>query len=191
MPGQRLSGRRWRGPVTRVLLLCAVGPLLGVLAGLVWHWVWTPPTGAAWQGEFYLDPQGVPAEVAGTGWFTVIGLVVGIAFGTLAALRSRDRELWTLFGVVLGSLLLAWVMMVVGNLVGPPDPHEVARSTGDWEPIVADLRLAGVQSLWLPYGSSALLTPAVGALLGLTGIFVGGAGRPRGPGARQRAGSVG
>lgn len=177
MSDQRL---RAAGPfLVRVLLLTAAGCVVGAVAGLVWHWVWTPPTGAAWQGEFHLDPVGVRREVSATGWFTVIGLFTGVGFGTVAAYFSHRREVATLLGVLLGSLLLAWAMLVVGHLTGPPDPHVVARTTGDWEPIISDLRLAGVDDVWWPQGSSALLAPAVGALIGLVGIFLGGAGRRR------------
>lgn len=176
VPSRPDAGRA-RGFLLRVLVLLLAGLVTGAAAGLVWQWVWTPPTGAAWQGEFYLDPTGVRREVTATGWFTVIGLLVGIAVGSVAAYLSPTRELATLVGVLLGSLLLAWTMLVVGHLTGPPDPHEVARTAGDWEAIVSDLRLAGVENVWRPYGSSALLAPAVGALIGLVGIFLGGAGR--------------
>lgn len=130
--------------------------------------------------------MGVTREVSATGWFTVIGLLTGVGFGTVAAYLAREEEVATLLGVLAGSLVLAWAMLVVGHTVGPPDPHVLARTTGDWEPIVADLRLAGVDDVWRPYGSSALLAPVVGALIGLIGIFLGGAGRPR-----KGAGSVG
>lgn len=170
-----------RGSASRVLLLLTAGVVVGVLAGLVWQWVWTPPTGAAWEGEFYLDPGGVAREVSATGWFTVIGLLAGIAFGTAAAYSCSTHEVATLLGVFVGSLFLAWAMLVTGHVVGPPDPHVVARTAGDWEPIVSDLGLSGVDSVGRPYGSSALLAPAVGALIGLIGIFLGGAGRRRRP----------
>lgn len=177
MSDQRL---RAAGPVLAgVLLLAVAGVVVGAVAGLAWQWVWTPPTGAAWQGEFHLDPVGVRREVSATGWFTVIGLLAGVGFGTVVAYVSRGREVATLVGVLLGSLLLAWTMLVVGHLTGPPDPHVVARTADDWEPIISDLRLAGVDDVWWPFGSSALLVPAVGALIGLVGIFLGGAGRHR------------
>lgn len=168
-----------RTVLLRITVLLVVGVVVGCLAGLVWQWVWTPPTGAAWEGEFYLDPVGVTREVSGTGWYTVVGLLAGITFGTVAAYRSSDHEVATLVGVLLGGLLLAWTMLVVGHVVGPPDPHVVASTAGDWEPIVSDLRLAGVDDVFVPFGSSALLVPGVGALLGLMGIFFGGAGRRR------------
>lgn len=177
--GPRASSAR--AVLTRVGVLLLAGALLGALCGVVWQWVWTPPTGAAWQQKWYLDPAGVTAEVGATGWFTVIGVVGGVVYGTVAGKACRGRELATLAGVVLGGLLAAWVMYAVGHALGPADPHELARTAGDWEKIPGDLRLAGA-GLPLPlsevrFGSSALLAPAVGALLGLVGILFGDAPR--------------
>ena len=170
-----------RAVLVRVGVLLLAGVLLGAVCGVVWQWVWTPPTGAAWQHKWYLDPAGVTAEVGATGWFTVVGVVGGVVYGTVAGKACRGRELATLAGVVLGSLLAAWVMYAVGHALGPADPHELARSADDWEKIPGDLRLAGA-GLPLPltelrFGSSVLLAPLVGALLGLVGILFGDAPR--------------
>ncbi|MBE7323211.1 hypothetical protein IEQ44_00915 [Nocardioides sp. Y6] len=157
--------------------LVVAGALTGVVTGWLWELVWTPPTGAAWEGEWYLDRDGLLQDASATGWYTVVGLVAGIALGAVAARWVRGAPLVVLAGVVLGSLVHAWVMYQVGHLLGPDDPHAIARTAGDWEPIISDLRLAGVERQWWPFASTATLAPAVGALISLIGIFLGGPGR--------------
>ncbi|MFC6694367.1 hypothetical protein [Nocardioides daphniae] len=144
----------------------------------MWELVWTPPTGAAWKGEFFLDRAGLVNDVDATGWFTVVGLVGGVVFGGLAARFVRSAPLLVLVGILLGAFVMAWVMYVVGHVLGPPDPDVVARTTGDWEPIISDLRLAGVEHTWWPFGSTATLAPAVGAMISVVGIYFGGVRRP-------------
>src|SRR5690606_2669209 len=144
------------------------------LTGWLWELAWTPPTGAAWKGEWFLDRQGLLDDVSATGWYTVVGLSAGILLGAVAARYVRAAPLVVLAGVVLGALAHAWVMYQVGHLLGPDDPHVVARTAGDWEPIISDLRLAGVERQWWPFSSTATLAPAVGALVSLVGIFLGG-----------------
>lgn len=164
----------WRRHLMVLTALVLAGAASAVLTGWLWEWLWTPPTGAAWAGKWYLDRQGQLDDVSATGWFTVVGLVAGILLGAVAARFVRAAPLVVLAGVVLGALVHAWVMYQVGHLLGPEDPHAIARTAGDWEPIVSDLRLAGVDHWWWPFASTAALAPAVGALISLVGIFLGG-----------------
>lgn len=159
--------------------LVGVGGLTGVLTGWLWQWLWTPPTGAAWKGEWLLDREGLASDVDALGWYTVIGLVAGILLGAVAARWVRAAPVVVLAGVVLGALAHAWVMYQVGHALGPEDPHALAVSAGDWEPIVSDLRLAGVERDWWPFASTATLAPVTGALVSLVGIFLAGPRRRR------------
>ncbi|WP_110238663.1 hypothetical protein [Nocardioides gilvus] len=163
------------------LLVAVAGAFVGALLGVVWEWAWTPPTGAAWKGEWLLDPEGVMQDVSSTGWFTLIGLVGGIAYGSLAARWGLRRPLATLVGVTLGSFAIAYVMYHVGHALGPPDPRPLAMEAEDWEPIVSDLRLAGVEHPMRPFSleTGAVVAPGIGALIGLIGLFLGGSGVPR------------
>lgn len=181
VPAVDAAGRRdgWGSRLAVVAALGLAGAASGVVTGWLWEWLWTPPTGAAWKGEWFLDRQGLLDDVSATGWFTVVGLVAGIGLGAAAARFVRAAPLLVLGGVLLGAFLHAWVMYQVGHLLGPEDPHVVARTAGDWEPIVSDLRLAGVERTWWPFASTATLAPAVGALISLVGIFLGGPRRHR------------
>src|SRR5690606_8913030 len=171
----------WGVAVRHVLVVTVAGALVGALLGVVWQWVWTPPTGAAWKGEWFLDPEGVGQDVSSTGWFTLIGLVGGIAYGSLAARLGLRRPLLTLVGVALGSFAASYVMYHVGHALGPADPRVVALTAGDWEPIVSDLRLAGVDHPMRPFSfeGGAVVAPGIGALIGLIGLFLGGSGGRR------------
>lgn len=164
-----------------VLVVVVAGAVVGCLLGVLWEWVWSPPSGAAWKGEWFLDPDGVKQDVTATGWFTLIGLVGGILYGSLAARFGLRRPLATLVGVTLGSFATAYAMYQVGHALGPPDPRVVALTAGDWEPIVSDLRLAGVDHPMRPFSfaNGAVVAPGVGALIGLIGLFLGGSGKSR------------
>lgn len=168
-------------------LLLALAAGWGAVLGVLWEWAWTPPTGAAWEGQWYLDPDGLRAEPSATGWFTLIGLAGGVVYGLVSARLGRGRELATLVVVVVGSVVAAWVMFHVGHLLGPPDPHEAARTAGDLEPIPGDLRLAGAgQRPWpLWFESSAFNALPAGALVGLVGVFLGSGAGGGPPGAER------
>lgn len=176
-----------------ILLVLVLGAGWGAVLGVLWEWAWTPPTGAAWQGEWYLDPDGLRSEVSATGWFTVIGLLGGVVYGLVGAWLGRGRELAALALVVLGSLLAGWVMFHVGHLLGPPDPHELARTTGDLEPIPGDLSLAGAGDapwpLW--FESSAFNALPAGALVGVVAMFLGQRASRPGGGRGAAAGGAG
>jgi hypothetical protein len=64
--------------------------------------------------------------------------------------------------VVVGSVLGAWLMLVVGTALGPPDPEALARTAADGTRLPMQLSVSG---------HSPLVALPVGALLGLMLVF--------------------
>ncbi len=144
-----------------VLLLFAVG---GAVAGVVWEWVWTPPVGMVADGRWLLDADGLRDDVSGTALYIVVAAVAGLLLGVLAGLLPHPAELVTLAGVVVGSALAAWVMLEVGQALGPVDPRDLAADAGEGALLPGRLTVSG----WSPY-----VAFTTGALVGLLVVLVG------------------
>lgn len=170
-----------RARVIRVLVLLLAGAALGGVLAVLWEMLWEPPSGIVFEQTWYLDEIGLTQDISGFGWFVVLGLVGGLAYGAVAAKLGSGYELLTLVGVVAGSALAVWVMLQVGHWLGPPDPRLLAPTTVDLTALPGDLRLtptpADERLLGLP--NSAYLALPGAALIGLVSVFLGQSSRPR------------
>ncbi|MFI2707368.1 hypothetical protein ACH5WX_07470, partial [Nocardioides sp. CER28] len=117
----------WAGAIVVAFLLA------GVVGGLVWHSLVDIPRGVVVGHRWYPDPwdTGEQASFAATGWYVVAAAVAGVVIGLLAAWFSRAPEVVTLAAVVIGSLLAAWLMLVVGLHGAPADPQTAAAHAAD------------------------------------------------------------
>jgi hypothetical protein len=123
--------------VAVVLVTFAVA---GALGALLWHWWWAPaPTGFVFKEKpYFVDPD---VAFRSTGTYVVVSAAIGFLLGlVLTYLRDRD-EVVTLISLVVGGLLAAAVMAVVGHLLGPDSATEAARHAADGDPVTADLRV--------------------------------------------------
>ena len=120
--------------------------VLGLVGGVLW-WLLTEPAlfevgeqGALGMGEVELADR-----FSATGWFTVLAVVFGVlSGGALTWWRSRDPILTAVL-LVVGSFLGTVVMAVVGRLLGPADPEEVAATVAPGTLVPAALEVgAGV-----------------------------------------------
>lgn len=154
-----------RRVVVQLGLAIAVLLVVGVLAGLVWQWIWTPTPGIVQDHQWYpTDAIALQHEFSGTGWYVVVGLLAGAVAGVVAALVSDRLPLVTLAVVVVGSVLGAWVMLQVGSALSPPDPQTLAKTADDGTLLPGELSVSG-HSPWVAY--------PFGALVGLAVVYVG------------------
>ena len=174
---------RRRAELLRAAVVVLAGLALGALGGVVWELLWTPPTGAAWQGRWIPDPDGAAHVVDATALFLFVGLGYGLVYGSVAALTARGHELVTLGAVLVGSLLAARVTLWVGRALGPTDADSTAAGMDDLEPLRGSLELPAGSAPWWPeaFGSSALLAPAIAALGCLVVVWLAGARRRTAP----------
>jgi hypothetical protein len=122
--------------------------VVGVICGFLWESLWTPAQGAVVKHVWYPVSwdRAMPAQFDGTAWFVLIGLAAGAVLGVLCAWLLDRAELMTLAGVVVGGLLAAYLMRVVGLHRSPADPQRIAKTAADGTKLPSQLTLA---SWWL------------------------------------------
>ncbi len=164
-PAEAGAGREAVLPMVRqALIIIVLMAVAGVVAGLVWEWLWTPPTGVVMDHRWLQDESGLRGDFSGTGTYVAVAAVVGLLVGAGIAVVFDRAELVTLFAVVVGSVLAAWVMYQVGLAVGPPDPGPLAATAEELTRLPGKLRVSG-KSPFVAFPS--------GALVGLVVVFFG------------------
>ena len=153
-------GRR----VVRLLAVLVAFAVSGVLAGIVWHALWTPPSGVYYQDEWVIDAAGAPRDVGGTALYVVVGLVGGLVVGFAVTLSSRRDEMLVLGAVAVGSGIAAALMALTGHALGPPDPRPLAAGQEDFTAADADLRVEG-KSPYVAFPAGALSAATAAFLL--------------------------
>jgi len=156
--------------VWQSVVVVGVFAVVGVLAGAVWEWLWTPALGVAVQHTWQPTLDSARAEFSSTAWYVVVASVAGLVTGAVVGLACRRWEVLTLAAVLVGSVLAAWVMLEVGHALGPGDPQAAAATAADGTRIPTDLEVRGTS----PY----LALPA-SALLALVVVFFGVVRRPQ------------
>ena len=165
--------------VVRPIAVVAAFALSGAVSGVLWEWLWEPPTGLVVSGRWVLEPAGPDLAFSATGWYVVIAVTVGVVLSAAIGWVFPGRELVTLVAVVVGAFVAGWLMFRVGHALGPPDPRVLAAGEADLVRLPADLRVAGAgtrPSLLRPESSAFAAFPA-GATLGLMAVFLMGRGR--------------
>ncbi len=171
-----------------VLVVLGCMLLLGALAGVVW-WLLVDPaqfTKTAQGGAMAENDLG--KRFNADAWFAVIGAAAGLVGGlVLSAWRSRD-PLLTSGLLLVGSLLAAGAMLLVGRLLGPDGTEAALRAASVGTKVPEPLRI----DTWL-----AVLGWPFGVLLGTLFVLLGHlpeqvvgepdepSGRPTGPGPRS------
>lgn len=174
-----MNGRVTGGPPRRLLLrlvlVLAAFLAVGAVAGVVWERLWSPPTGLVVDNAWYLDADGVQEDFSGTGLYVLVALATGALLGLATALTTRGHELATLAVVAAGSVAAAWLMLLTGTALGPPDPRPLADGREDYTEIPSDLRVVGLAP-YVVMPAGALTTVAV-CFIGLNGSRRSGSDR--------------
>jgi hypothetical protein len=146
--------------VTAVVVLTAYA-VMGIVAGVVWQWVWTPPGQVIQNHQLFYDSDASLRRVfTGTGIYVLVGAAASALVALVVGLRTRGRELLVLLLVVVGSALAAALMWRVGTLLGPPDPATLAAHTTAVTRISGQLTVAG-KSPYLAWPMASLLVLAL------------------------------
>jgi hypothetical protein len=157
---QRLTDVR---PVLSVVVVLATYALVGLGAGWIWHELWQPAQGVVLQGAWYPDGEGLRQDFSGTGLYVLVAAGCGLALGSLFAVLGGARPVLTLVVCLAGSVLAAWLMLRMGERLGPADPHELAADADDGTALPSALRVSGM---------TPLLAFPVGTLAGLGLVFM-------------------
>jgi hypothetical protein len=164
--------------------------VLGVLCGVLWWRVVDP-------AEFTKTARGAAMGEAELGkrfdadaWFVVIGGCAALAAGlVLTAWRSRN-VLLTSGLLVLGSVLAAGAMALVGHLLGPRDPAAALRAARLGTKVPERLALGARPLLplrpYLAQTASVYLAWPIGALAGALLVLVAGPDPDAKNGRKQR-----
>lgn len=161
-----------REAAKRVGLVIASFGIAGVLAGVVWEWVWDAPSGLVYKGRWFLEPAGPDVAFSGAALYVLIALPLGLVLGLLFA-RLRSHETLTLASVLVGAALAGWLMYAVGHALGPADPNVLAKGVEDLTSLPGNLVLTTDQGS-VPARWVALVALPSGAMLGLAVTYLTG-----------------
>lgn len=158
----------WRAialPIIRqVLIVLILFAVAGAVGGLLWEWLWAPPTGVVVNHQWLQDEGGLRDDFSGTGTYVAVAAIAGLLIGAAVAVFFDRAELVTLLVVAGGSVLAAWVMYHVGLWVSPPDPGPLAESAKNGTHLPGRLLVSG---------DSPFVAFPGGALVGLVVVFFG------------------
>ena len=133
-----------RSPARLVVVVLLAYAVAGVVAGVVWEWVWTPPTHVIRDHQvYYTSYASLRRAFTGTGLYAVVGAVTAAGVSGVVCLLSRGRELLTLASVFVGSVVAAVLMRLVGGRLGPPDPLSLARTAANGTQVPGNLAVTG------------------------------------------------
>lgn len=178
MPDRVRALEQLRSGLVTVVAFAAVG----AVAGGIWVWAWSPPSGVVLEDRWVLDSTGLAEDFSGTAWYVVIAMLAGLVTAVVVGWATRRHELAVLLGVAVGSVLAGWLMFHVGHALGPTDPQVLAQGKDDLTALPGDLTVAGVggRPSLLRLDSSAFVAFPAGALVGLCALFLTTDRRPVG-----------
>jgi len=146
------------GPVVVAVAVVVAYALAGAAAGWMWFTLWSPSEGIVVDHQWYPVGAALREDFSGTGLYVLVAVSWGAVFGVLGALLGGRRPVLVLIAAVAGSVLAAWLMLEVGQRLGPPDPQVLARTAENRTRLPGALRVNGLTPLAaFPFGTLAAL----------------------------------
>jgi hypothetical protein len=140
--------------VLEVLLAYAV---VGLVAGLVWEAIWTPPDQVVQHHQVYpADYHALRQIFTGTGLYVLVAAAASAFTALVISLLTRRRELVVLCALAVGSCAAAGGMREVGISRRPVDPTTLAASTANGVHLQGALDVTGF-SPYLVWPMASLL----------------------------------
>jgi hypothetical protein len=157
--------RSWRSGS----LLLAVGVLsayaaTGLGAGWMWHELWQSSDGVVFQHDWYADGDALRQDFSGTALYVLVAAGCGLVLAAVLAFVAAARPVLLVVLCVAGSVLAAWLMLRLGEWLGPTDPHQLAKTADDGTHLPSALRVSGFPPL-LAFSAGSLA--AVGVVFGV------------------------
>ena len=160
----RLTAATLRPVLRQVVVSMVLLVVAGALAGVVWVWLWTPPSGVVVDHQWVQDESGLRGDFSATGSYVAVAAVTGLLIAVLLAVLFDRAELVNLLVVLVGSALAGWVMYHVGLALSPADPRSLADSVEDGTRLPGRLAVDGISPFQAFPG---------GAMLGLVIVYFG------------------
>jgi hypothetical protein len=151
-------GREVFYPVLHVVAVLAAYVVVGAAAGWLWYKLWTPAEGTVVGHIWFADGDALRGAFSGTGLYVLVAAAAGFGVGLVCAFLGGRRPVLTLVAALAGSVLAAWLMLKIGQDLGPADPQELARTARDQSRLPSALRVSGLSPrLAFPGGTLAAL----------------------------------
>jgi len=148
---------RWR-PLLFGLAVLAAYALVGLGGGWMWHELWQPSSGVVINHRWYPDGAGLRHDFSGTALYVLVAVGLGVAMGVVFAIVGGARPVVTVVSCLLGAALAGWLMLWLGERLGPADPVEAARHADDGTTLPSALTVSGLPPLFaFALGSLAAL----------------------------------
>ena len=151
---------------SRTIVFCvtvvAVYALVGLFGGWMWHELWQPSTGVVIEHQWYPNGEALRQDFSGTALYVLVAAGLGVTMGVVFAIVGGSRPVLTLVSCVAGAALAGWLMLWLGERLGPADPAELALRADDGTTLPSALTVSGVPPLF---------AFVLGSLLALAAIF--------------------
>ena len=149
-PADGDRGGRLRGSASDALVVLGTFVVLGVLCGVLW-WALAPtPAYTKVHGGGAMDEVALGRQFSAVAWYVAIAAVAGLV-AAIALTWWRDRD-----PLLLGSVVAAVLMAVVGHLLGPGDSQALLATARLGTKVPDQLHVAA-RAAYLAWPISVLL----------------------------------